>query len=186
MILEAILSTRDEDGKPRFAPIGLFWGEERVELRVFRTSRTCRNLTGGRGAVANLTDDVFLFVRCALKNGTRDEPPHRPSGLVPGGILDGACSYRELRILSSEEEGERTRFVCAVAGTGTPREFLGFNRAAGALLEATVVATRPAWAVESVWRPLLQRARLLTEKTGGERERAALALLESWFEGGSP
>jgi len=186
MILEAILSTRDEDGFPRFAPMGLIWGEDRIGLRVFRTARTCRNLAAGRGAVANLTDDVSLFVRCALKGEARPELPHRPSGLVPGGILEEACSYRELRILSVEEEEGRTCFACAVVGSGLLREFRGFNRAAGALLEAAVAATRRAWTAESDWRFLRDRARRLTEKTGGEREWAALALLEDGFEGGVP
>jgi hypothetical protein len=49
-----------------------------------------------------------------------------------------------------------------------------------------VAATRRAWTAESDWRFLRDRARRLTEKTGGEREWAALALLEDGFEGGVP
>ncbi|QTX31706.1 DUF447 family protein [Aminithiophilus ramosus] len=184
MIVEVILSTVDDDGLVHFAPMGLLWGDSFVEIAPYRSSRTFFNLVAGRGALANVTDDISLFVACALDEEARRDRPHRRASLVPGGIVEGVCSYRELRIVEVSDEGERGRFRCAVVGVGRERDFIGFNRSASALLELAVAATRRKWLTRAVWFPLLERARLMTAKTGGEREREALARLERFFEEG--
>ena len=181
MILEVLLSTLDEDGSPRFVPAGVHWGESRMEIVSYRSSRTCANLSGGRGAVANLCDDASLFVRCALDEEAKKKQPYRLSERVPGGILERACSFRELRILSALPDEEKVRFSFEVEGAGTLREFLGFNRAAGALLELAVAATRRSWLPEEAWKPLIPHARRCVGRTGGDRERDALAFLERCF-----
>jgi hypothetical protein len=183
MILEVLLSTLDQDGSPRIVPAGVRWGETHLELFSYRTSRTCDNLLKGRGAVANLCDDALLFVRCALDEAAKKEQPCRPSGRVPGAILERACSYRELRLLAALGEGERICFSCEVVGTGTIREFLGFNRAAGALLELAVAATRRALLPEEAWKPLWNQACRCVERTGGPRELEALSVLQDCFFG---
>ncbi len=184
MIIETILSTVDDDGVTHFAPMGLVWGERQIEILPYRSSRTFANLAAGRGAVANITDDVGLFVACSLVEAARRDRVHRLSRTVPGGILEEVCSYRELRLVDSVDEGARCRFFCGVVGSGRGREFLGFNRSAAAILEATVAVTRRAWIPKEQRLALLDRARLLTAKTGGEREALALRLLEKLVEEG--
>lgn len=181
MIVETLLSTVDDDGLVHFAPMGLLWGDDVVEIRPYRNSRTFSNLAAGRGAVANVTDDIGLFVACALDDEAKRDRRHRLASAVPGGIVEGVCSYRELRLVESDGRGERGRFRCVVVRSGRERDFIGFNRSASALLELTVAATRRQWLPREEWLPLLERARLLTAKTGGPRERAALAELERFF-----
>jgi hypothetical protein len=185
MIVEAILSTVDSDGVAHFAPMGILWGDRIVEILPYRGSRTFENLTARRGAVVNVTDDVRLFVSCALEASSRRDRLHRPAKNVPGGVLDEVCSYRELEIVRAVDEGQRRRFLCSVVASGRDREFLGFNRAAAAILEATIAATRRSWLPPESLLPLLDQARLLTEKTGGRREIEALRHLLDLCEEGS-
>ena len=71
----------------------------------------------------------------------------------------------------------RSRIVCRVVHHGTRREFLGFNRARHAVLEAAILATRthllPAAEIASE----LARLQIIVDKTAGPRERDAMAFV---------
>jgi uncharacterized protein len=63
-----------------------------------------------------------------------------------------------------------TRFV----GRGTGREFVGFNRACHAVLEASILASRVRRLPVEEIRSELERLAVLVDKTAGPRERAAM------------
>jgi uncharacterized protein len=170
MIIETIFSTVNEIGQPNFAPMGVIWGEEELTVRPFRQSRTCHNLITTGYGVANLTDDVLAFVQSGLYDAAL---PHFLASAVPGVVFQDACSWRELAVVAVSGTAERAEVRCRVAGKGWRRDFLGFNRARSAIIEATILATRlhlhdPATVTEA-----LDRYEIIVEKTGDEAEKAA-------------
>ncbi|HEX9428384.1 MAG TPA: DUF447 domain-containing protein [Candidatus Polarisedimenticolia bacterium] len=180
MILETIVSTLDPQGRPNFAPMGVRIEGERVLLRPFREARTWKNLEEGTEGVVNITDNVLLFARCAVASFV---PPHHPAAKVSGAVLDDVCSWKEFRVVERDLTQERGRFWARIVTEGRSREFLGFNRARHAVLEATIAVTR----IHLLGRaPVLEevaRLRPLVDKTGGPEEREAFAFLEEWIAG---
>lgn len=181
-IIETIVTTIGQDGRMNFAPMGVVWGHPHLVIRPYVDTTTYRNLVATREAVVNLTDNVLIFATAAL---TDPELPYRPAAHVRGAILHDACSYYEVVADEIEDATERASVRCHVIDEGLVRQFLGFNRAKSAVIEATILATRLRWLVpEEVHRLLRQHAGIV-EKTGGEQERAALAVVEryidAWF-----
>ena len=183
MILEGIVTTVSVTGDINIAPMGphVEFDAETGELtcfvlRPFRTARTYANLKVHGEGVLHVTDDALLLARAAL--GALDPPPAmRPAERVRGWVLADACRFHEFRVLSCDESAERARFEAEVVRTGRLRDFFGFNRAKHAIVEATILATRTAFLpleeIEAEYRKLA----VIIEKTGGEREQAALAFL---------
>jgi hypothetical protein len=139
MIVETIVSTVDRLGKVNFAPMGVLWGQHQMVIRPFKTTKTFDNLMATRGGVVNITDNAMLFALSALSDV---EMSFKPATCVPGGILEDACEYFELRLLEVDEEKERAWMNCEVVNRGFIRPFLGFNRGKNAVIEATILATR--------------------------------------------
>lgn len=171
MIIESILTTRDAADRTNFAPMGVVWGEDRITIRPYRETTTFRNLLATGEAVVNLTDDVFCFARAAL--GTA-EFPAVPAEVVNGVVLRDGCSWRELRVEEADTREPRGRFTCAVVHRGTRREFLGFNRARNAVLEATILATRTRLLPIQEILAEMERLQTLVDKTAGPREKEAM------------
>lgn len=176
MILETLVTTIDESGRPNAAPMGILLEEETIVLRPFRTAVTCRNLEAVGQGVVNFTDNVLLFARSAL---TSEVPPHRPAARVRGVILDDACHWREFALVSSETGPERAVFRARVVAAGRGRDLLAFNRAQHAVVEATILATRLHLLEPASVRAEIERLRPLVEKTGGARESEAFDLVEA-------
>ena len=177
MIVESILTTLDPRGVPNFAPMGVEWGEEEIVVKPFLETTTFRNLRATRAGVVNLTDDVSIFARAVISNS---EFPAFPAELVRGVVLAAACSWREITVQAIDETPPRARIVAGVVHRGVRREFIGFNRARNAVLEAAILATRthilPARDIESDFK----RLTVIVEKTAGPVERDAMALLTEY------
>jgi hypothetical protein len=178
MIIETILTSLDPAGLPNFAPMGVEWGEESIVIKPFVDTATFRNLSATRAAVVNLSDDVLLFAQGATGNVTF---PHGPAAVVRGVVLEAACSWREVEVISLDDTPPRSRIVTRVVHHGRRREFLGFNRARHAVLEAAIVATRTHLLPAAEVRAEFARLRVIVEKTAGPRELAALAHLEEFI-----
>jgi hypothetical protein len=170
-ILETVVTTINPDGSVNCAAMGVEWGEQRIVIKPFRGTRTLRNLRATEAAVVNLTDDILLFSQAALGD---PHPPTRPAAAVEGAVLDDACSWREVRVDSIDDGGQRARVDTVVVDGGTGREFLGLNRARHAVLEASILASRvrilPAEEIVAE----LRRLQVLVDKTAGPREREAM------------
>lgn len=174
MIIESLVTTLDREARPNFAPMGVEWGESEIVLKPYRETTTFRNLLETPEAVVNLVDDVSYFVKGALGSPTF---PSQPATVVRGVVLDAACSWREVRVREAETREPRARFVCDVVHRGVRREFLGYCRARGAVLEATILATRTR--ILPIDEILAEYARLqvIVDKTAGPTEREAMAML---------
>ncbi len=178
MILETVVTTLNPDGTVNCAAMGVEWGEERIIIKPFRGTRTLRNLRATPAAVVHLTDDILLFSQAALGD---PHPPTRPAAHVEGAVLDDACSWREVRV-EAIDDGERARVTATVVGSGTGREFLGFNRACHAVLEASILASRARRIDAEVVRAELGRLQVLVDKTAGPREREAMDYVRAMVE----
>ena len=175
MIFETIVATAGDAGEINCAPMGIELDGGRVLLRPFRTARTWSNLRDTGEGVVNFTDNVLIFARCALNPYL---PPHRPASRVRGVILEDSCHWKEFVVTAGDLSGDRGRFDGRIVAEGRARDSLGFNRARHAVIEATILATRLFLLGRDSVLSEIDRLRPLVEKTGGEQEREAFALLE--------
>ena len=166
------MTTINPDGSVNCAAMGVEWGEQRIVIKPFRGTRTLRNLRATGAAVVNLTDDILLFSQAALGD---PHPPTRPAAAVEGAVLEDACSWREVRVDAIDDGEARARVTTVVTGGGTGREYLGFNRACYAVLEASILASRVRLLEAADIREELRRLEGLVDRTGGPREREAMA-----------
>jgi uncharacterized protein len=171
-IIETVVTTINPDGSVNCGAMGVEWGEERIVIKPYAGTRTLRNLRATGAAVVNLTDDLLLFSQAALGD---PHPATRPAASVEGAVLDDACSWREVRVEAIDDGAERALVSTVVVGGGTGREFLGLNRARHAVLEASILASRARLLGADEIRAELRRLQPLVDKTGGPREREAMA-----------
>jgi uncharacterized protein len=179
VILETIVTTMDGDGIINFAPMGVEWDEEHIVLKPFLETTTFRNLRDSKAAVVNLTDDAMLFAQGAI---SRPQFPFVPAAKVRGAVLEAACSWRELEVLTIDDTPPRSRIDARVVYRGVRREFIGFNRARNAVLEAAILATRTHLLPKEQIREELARLQVMVDKTAGPREREAMELLTQYVQ----
>lgn len=176
MILEGIVTTLNPDGTANIAPMGprVEAGMDQFVLRPYRTSTTYRNLKRDGEGVLHVTDNVLLLARAAIGPV---EAATRPAAVVRGRILEDCCRYYEFRVVDLDDRQERSSIRAETVASGRVRDFFGLNRAKHAVVEAAIVATRIE--ILDVAEILAEYRRLAVpvEKTGGEAERAAFALL---------
>jgi hypothetical protein len=178
MILEGMVTTISPAGAVNIAPMGPHVDEsmQRLLLRPFPTSQTYRNLRLHGEGVLHVTDDVLLLARAAI-GLVQPLPDLMPATKVKGHVLRDTCRYYEFRVLAIDDREERARIEVEVIYAGRLRDFFGFNRAKHAVVEAAILATRtsvlPLEDIEAEFRKL----RVIVEKTGGEREKQAFAIL---------
>lgn len=193
MILEGLVTTVDPAGGMHLAAMGPAIDEaerqagriERLVLRPFPTSQTAANLLRSRAGVFHVSDDVLLLARVVA--GALPEPPAtRPADAVPGFVLAAACRAWEFEIGSVDDSGQRLRLEARVVAEHAGRPFLGFNRAAHAVVEAAILVTRLQILEAADVARRFDDLAVLVEKTGGAREREAFGLLAALVARGEP
>jgi hypothetical protein len=177
VIVETIVTSLNAEGQINFAPMGVEWGEETIVLKPFLETATFRNISATGAAVVNLTDDVMLFVQGAISS---PQFPSLPALAVRGAVLEAACSWRELEIDTIDATPPRSRIQAHVVHRGARREFIGFNRARHAVLEAAILATRTHLLPAGEIRDEYARLQVIVDKTAGPREREAMELLTQY------
>jgi len=184
MILEGVVTTIDDSGALHAAAMGPLVDAAdavrnritRLELRPFAGSQTAAHLAARPQGVFHVTDDVLLLAR--LVTGTFAAPPAaRPARVVRGWVLEDACRAWEFVVEAADRGADRHRLEARVVGEHAGRSFLGFNRAAHAVVEGCILVTRLhlLGAAEVLRR--LADLEPLVEKTGGPREREAYDLV---------
>lgn len=174
MIVETIVTTVGEDGSVNCAPMGVVWADAFIVIKPFIDTVTYVNVSMTRSAVVNLTDDVRVFARAAVSNPGVST---RPAEIVRGFVLSDCCSWREVEVRSIDRDPPRARIETEVVHRGFRREFIGFNRARHAVLEAAIHATRLHLLEREYVEAELERLQVLVDKTAGPAEREAMALL---------
>ena len=180
MIIETIVTTLDAVGVVNIAPMGVEWtgGDEPPVLKPFLETATYRNVTATGTAVVNLIDDVRVFARAAISN---PEYPVTQAVAVRGVTLRDACSWVELTVRHIDSTPPRSRIETSIAHRGSRREFIGFNRARHAVLEAAIHATRVHMLARDFLDSELARLQVIVDKTAGPAEHEAMALLSDYI-----
>jgi uncharacterized protein len=183
VILEGIVTTLSLECELNIAPMGPKLEPDlsmrRFELRPYRTSTTFQNLKARGEGVFHVTDDVLLLAQTAIGVPVTPPPKLRKAGVVSCSILQGACRYYEFRIVELNDKEERTRLLAETVAEGRLRDFLGFNRARHAVVEAAILATRTAFLPRDEILAEFQRLAVIVAKTGGLAEDTAFRLLHS-------
>ena len=178
MILEGLVTTTDADGRPHLAPMGPRVSADfsRLVLRPFSTSQTGRNLLRHGEGVFHITDDAALIARSAAGLLT-EVPSTTVASKIRGFVLAECCRSYEFVVRSADTSNERFELDAEVVAVHTHREFVGFNRARHALLEAAIFATRfhmiPELEIDSEFGKL----ETIIAKTGDAAENLAMAEL---------
>jgi uncharacterized protein len=173
-ILESIVTTVSADGSVNVAPMGVEWGDQEIVLKPFLDTTTYRNVIATQTAVVNLQDDVRVFARAAISN---PQYATEPAAVVRGVVLADCCSWRELEAVTIDSTPPRSRIAMRVVHRGTKREFIGFNRARHAVLEAAIHATRLRLLPRTLIEDEIARLQVIVDKTAGPHEHEAMALI---------
>ncbi|MFL5242550.1 MAG: DUF447 domain-containing protein [Gemmataceae bacterium] len=183
MILEGIVTTLSSSGEMHVAPMGprVEPAMDRFLLRPFPSSQTYQNLRRDGEGVFHVTDDVLLLAQAAV--GRIDPPPpHFPAAQVKASVLAEACRFYEFRVSAIDDREQRVRIDVDVVHSGRLRDFIGFNRAKHAVVEAAILATRIDILPHSEIVADYRRLAVLVEKTGGPREIEAFSFLEAYLD----
>ena len=178
MILEGIVTTLGEGGQTNIAPMGPLVEPDlqRFVLRPYKTSTTYRNLVAHPQGVFHIMDDVLMMARAAI--GRLDPAPEMvPANVVRGQVLKAACRWYEFEIEKLDDSQDRTQIDVRVVHTGKFREFIGFNRAKHAVIEAAILATRVHLLPQQQILDEFERLRSPVQKTAGPNEILAFDLL---------
>jgi hypothetical protein len=190
MILEGLVTTTDPSGGMHIAAMGptIDAGDraagrlERLVLRPFPTSRTAAHLLRSRAGVFHLSDDPLLLARVVV--GRLPGPLRaRPADAVAGFVLADCCRAYEFAVEQVDESEQRLQLEARVVAEHAGRPFLGFNRAAHAVVEAAILVTRLHLLDPADIRRRFDDLAILVEKTGGPREGEAFGLLEEAVRG---
>jgi hypothetical protein len=182
VIVEGIVTTTEPDDSVHIAPMGPTVHDEfqRLTLRPYSSSRTFANLKRTGEGVFHVSDDVDLLARAAV--GRLEETPELTQ--IPGirgHVLAKACRWYAFRVISSDESQPRIVMECEVVSSGRFRDFLGFNRAKHAVVEAAILATRVKFLPLTEIREQFDRLSALVDKTGGAQERRAFDFLADYL-----
>jgi hypothetical protein len=184
VIIETIVTTVASDGVVNCAPMGVEWNpdaaSESIVLKPFLETATYRNVLATRTAVVNLIDDVRVFATAAISNPSYQTVPAQ---VVRGVVLADACSWRELEVAAIDSAPPRSRIETQTVHRGIRREFIGFNRARHAVLEAAIYATRVHLLAREFILSEIERLQVIVDKTAGAHEREAMAMLASFVSG---
>jgi len=182
VIVEGIVTTTELDDSVHIAPMGPAVRDDfqRLTLRPYSTSHTYENLKRTGDGIFHVIDDVELLARAAV--GRLNETPKLAQiPDVRGHVLAEACRWYAFRIISCNERQPRIVMECDVVSSGRFRDFLGFNRAKHAVVEAAILATRVEFLSATEIREQFDRLSVLVDKTGGAQEHRAFDFLADYL-----
>jgi hypothetical protein len=179
MILEGLVTTVDESGAMHLAPMGPIVDRpdfQSLRFRPYETSQTGGHLRRTKQGVFHLSDNVELFARSAI--GLPVATSSTPAESVTGFVLVSCVRAFEFEVDSIDTSRERHELTARVVKVHHRAEWIGFNRAKHAVLEAAILATRfhllPADEIDREF----DRLRTIVGKTAGPTEEHAFALLD--------
>lgn len=169
-VTEGVVATLGPNGLWNMAALGIHAGSP-VTAQTYGNTRTRRNFERQGSGVVQFVADPRDFVDAALSIREESEP-----------VLDSADAWVEVgaQAVNSRAEGEttiRTWELTPVEGEVVRRQPATYNRGFGAVVEATVAASRlgvPGFDDDELGERLDFFADTV-ERCGGEREREAMA-----------
>ncbi|NNJ24523.1 DUF447 domain-containing protein [Alienimonas chondri] len=185
MILEGLATTTDAAGRVNLAPLGTVWPEaadepsgdrhaDRFVIRPFAGSTTCANLLATRRGVWHVTDDAALIARAVIgeTNAEVQALPDREDVR-----LVDCCRWLAFDVTEAVGPDDRGlyRLTAEVRRRGRVRDGVGLNRAAFALVEGAILATRTFLMPRAELDRRLTDLAPLVQKTGTARDAAVWA-----------
>jgi hypothetical protein len=171
VILETIVSTRDDEGRPHIAPMGIRREEGFIILSPFRPSTTLDHILREQCAVVNYVDDVRIFAGCLTG---RYEWPTLSAERLSCPRLAAALAHSEVELQRVDDDLMRPRLYCREVRHVTHAAFQGFNRAQSAVIEAAILVSRLNMLPHEKIDTEMAYLAIAVEKTAGPRE------LEAW------
>jgi hypothetical protein len=171
VILETIVTTRDQAGRDHIAPMGVRREDGFIVLSPFRPSATLEHVLREKCAVVNYVDDVRIFAGCLTG---RYDWPTLPVGQLSCRRLAAALAHSEVRLERMHDDATRPRLICSEVAHATHGAFAGFNRAQSAVIEAAILVSRLNMLPQEKIDAEMAYLRIAVEKTAGARE------LEAW------
>lgn len=155
-----------------------------LRLRPFATSTTYRNLRRENRGVFHVTDDVQLLAGAAIGQLPPPEMLQADSTSDPfaGMILAEACRWYAFEVRACDDSQARVELDCEVVRRGRLRDFLGWNRAMHAVLEAAILATRVDLLDATDIQTQLESLSIIVDKTASDRERSAFRTIQQFIE----
>ena len=173
-IVEGVVTTLNEDGSTNISPMGPIVDHNftRILFRPFQTSTTYKNLFLRRQGVFHVTDDVGLIAKAAVGQLT-PLPRLVAAKEISGMALADACRRYEFEVESIDDSQQRSLITARTIAVERIRDFLGFNRAQAAVIEAAILATRIHLIPAEELSAELERLKSPVSKTGGKAELSA-------------
>jgi hypothetical protein len=170
VIYETVVTTLSADGVSHVAPMGIRYRGDEVVLMPYRPSTTLDNIVATGCAVLNIVVDTRVFAGSVTGRKVWDS---LPAERIPGVRLACALSHLELRLVSRQDEEQRTVLHLAREHACVHAPYIGINRAQAAVVEGAVLVSRlsmlPAGKVDSEMAYL----QIAIDKTAGPEEREA-------------
>lgn len=195
MIIEGILTTLNDDGRPNIAAMGATIDEDQIgpdglwksfQLKPFESSRSHHNLKCRPHGVFHLLDNAELLARAALSEA--EHARVEPASAIEGWLLSDSVRAYEFQLQSTDWSAPRACLTATVVKPHLLREWSGWNRGQHAVLELTIMATRVKWLPRDEIQMQLQALTPLMQKTAGPREWSGWNyvvdyLMRQWAEG---
>ncbi len=182
-LLETLVTSRDSLGTTNIAAMGPRVSDDFqwLLLRPFRGSATLDNLMADPHGVMHICDDVELLVQAALDIWPTGLPAFIPVADAGCARLRDCCRWYAFVVEEVDTSQSRSELVCRVADCGRVRDFVGWNRAQHAVIEAAIIASRLHMLERVDVEQSLSQLSTVVEKTAGPNERAAFALVQRWI-----
>ncbi|MDZ7688461.1 MAG: DUF447 family protein [Halobacteriales archaeon] len=170
-ITETVATTRDEDGVPNVAPMGVLKEDDSVYARLWEDSTTLENVRATERVVVNFTRDPVVYARTALGDDGR-------RFVADGHLRDADGWVRcDAERVEEEEREEVTRWRLVERERRVVERVLPtHSRGFASVIEATVHATRLDFKPEL--RELVEHHLEVARKCGDERACEAADLIE--------
>jgi hypothetical protein len=119
--------------------------EQHLSMSVFNTSATCQNLKAKKAAVINLTGDIEVYYKSAIKEAKGALPSEwfANAEKVKSPKLQNADATVEVSVEKTQSVGDRTLFLCKAQHLSAKEAFPQvYCRAFPLTMEAITHATR--------------------------------------------
>lgn len=170
VIFETVVTTLSTEGVPHVAPMGIRYQGDEVVLMPYRPSTTLDNIAATGHAVLNVVVDTRVFAGSVTGRKVWDT---LPTEQIPGVRLACALSHVELRLVSRQDEEQRTVLRLARVHAVVHAPFVGINRAQAAVVEGAVLVSRLGRLPPSKVDSEMAYLQIAIDKTAGPEEHEA-------------
>jgi hypothetical protein len=176
-INEVIVTTRNTDGVPNAAPLGIIKNKDALSIRLFLGSHTYENIMTGKRFVANVTHDPRVFVETAL--GDIDDDRFK---LCKGELALKEAECWALFKCNPVRVDISLPKIEFVKGEVLREDYRAVNRGSNLVIEAAVAATRYVELGSEKYLDDLFNMGRIVRRCGGPRDIEAMDLLEEILE----